>query len=151
MPSATHESTLCLHFRGTPKQRSLREKYVTFRKPRRTSSIRDRPYHRGISRLVLATSPRHHLGQIMLESLKPPTEAGTEYWLMIKLFKSGFICPITAFMISLRATSVRAAADDAAALVECAEKDSVLISDNVRTDLIHQAIVDDDTGLCGFI
>ena len=32
MPSATHESTLCLHFRGTPKKRSLREKYITFRK-----------------------------------------------------------------------------------------------------------------------
>ena len=114
-------------------------------------SIRDCPYHRGLSRLALATSPRHHLGQIMLESLKTPTEAGTEYWLMIKLFKSGFICPITAFMISLRATLARAAADDAAALVECAEKDSVLISDNVRTDLTHQAIVDDDTGLCVFI
>ena len=54
-------------------------------------------------------------------------------------------------MISLRAPLALAAADDAAALVECAEKDSVLISDNVRTDLTHQAIVDDDTGLCGFI
>ena len=49
-------------------------------------------------------------------------------------------------MISLRATPALAAADDAAALVECAEKDSVLIPD-VRTDLTHQAIVDDDTGL----
>ena len=54
-------------------------------------------------------------------------------------------------MTSLRATPARAAADDAAALVECAEKGSVLISDYVRTDLTHRAIVDDDTGLCGFI
>ena len=54
-------------------------------------------------------------------------------------------------MISLRATPALAAADNAAALVECAEKDSVLISDNVRTDLTHRAIVDDDTGLCGFM
>ena len=52
-----------------------------------------------------------------------------------------------AFIISSRATPALAAADDAAALVECAEKDSVLIPDNVRTDLTHRAIVDDDTGL----
>ena len=49
-------------------------------------------------------------------------------------------------MISLRATLALAAADDAAALVE-----SVLIPDNVRTDLTHRAIVDDDTGLWGFM
>ena len=50
-------------------------------------------------------------------------------------------------MISLRTTLALATVDDAAALIECAEKDSVLIPDNVRTDLTHQAIVDDDTGL----
>ena len=50
-------------------------------------------------------------------------------------------------MISLRATPTLAAADDAAALVECAEKDFVLIPDSVRADLTHQAIADDDTGL----
>ena len=50
-------------------------------------------------------------------------------------------------MISLRATPTPAAADDPAALVECTEKDSVLIPDRVRTDLTHRAIVDDDTDL----
>ena len=50
-------------------------------------------------------------------------------------------------MISLRATLALVTADDAAALVECAEKNSVLIPDNVRTDLTHRAIVDDDAGL----
>ena len=50
-------------------------------------------------------------------------------------------------MISLRATPALAVADDAAALVVCAEKDCVLIPDNVRIDLTHRAIVDDDTGL----
>ena len=83
----------------------------------------------------------------MLEGLKPPTEAGTEYWLMVKPFKSGSFVQSAAFMISLRATPALAAVDDAAALVECAEKDCVLIPDNVRTDLTHRAVVDDDTGL----
>ena len=52
-----------------------------------------------------------------------------------------------ALIMSSRATPAPATADNTAALVECAEKDSVLVPDNVRTDLTHQAIVDDDTGL----
>ena len=95
----------------------------------------------------MATGHRHHLGQVMLEGLKPPYQTGTEYWLMVKLLKVDSFVQSAAFMISLRGTLVLAAADDAAALGECAEKDSVLIPDNVRTDLTHWAIVDDDTGL----
>ena len=47
-----------------------------------------------------------------------------------------------AFVISSRASPTLVAANDAAALVECAVKDS---------DLTHLAIVNDDTDLRGFM
>ena len=83
----------------------------------------------------------------MLEGLKSPTEADTEYWLMEKLFKSGFICPISRVHDILEGYSGPCRCGRCSALVESAEKDCVLIADNVRTDLTHRAIVDDDTGL----